>query len=157
MAESPDREASLGFSEEFYKDHAYRYAEVSHKLLQSVYVRSSHEILKDDFDLLERLKELALGRCGLHAGCGAGARDVYDFWLSGYDIYRVDAVEENICSAASCTSPIPSLWNTASFTPGRRGSSSSFPGRSVQLQLWVAERRRGYHGQPPQIRRRSYG
>jgi len=87
------------YSERFYRQHARRYAEVAHQFLQSVYVESSHPLLKNDWDLLERLKELAPGRRGLDAGCGAGARDVYALWAAGYDIYGVDAVEENIRAA----------------------------------------------------------
>lgn len=69
---------------------------MAHQFLQSVYAESSHPAVKGDLDLLERLKELAPGRRGLDAGCGAGARDVYNFWLSGFDIWGIDAVEENI-------------------------------------------------------------
>ena len=87
------------YSERFYRQHARRYAEVAHQFLQSVYVESSHPLLKNDWDLLERLKELAPGKRGLDAGCGAGARDVYALWISGYDIYGVDAVEESIRAA----------------------------------------------------------
>ena len=46
---------------DFYRKHAYRYAEVAHQYLQSVYVSASHSDLKGDIDLLERLKELASG------------------------------------------------------------------------------------------------
>ena len=45
------------------------------------------------------MKELTPGRRGLDAGCGAGARDVHHFWFSGYDIFGIDAVQENIRSA----------------------------------------------------------
>ena len=42
----------------------------------------------------------SLSRCvgsrGLDAGCGAAARDVFSYWEKGYDIYGVDAIEENI-------------------------------------------------------------
>ena len=96
MSESFPDNTNADFSEEFYRHHSDRYAEVAHKLLQSVYLRSSHPALKGDLDLLERLKELTPGRRGLDAGCGAGARDVYQFWREGYDIYGIDAVEENI-------------------------------------------------------------
>ena len=96
MSESSQTEDHTDYSEEFYEQHSERYAEVAHQLLQSVYIRSSHPALKGDMDLLERLKELIPGRRGLDAGCGAGARDVYDFWNNGYDIYGIDAVEENI-------------------------------------------------------------
>jgi SAM-dependent methyltransferase len=87
------------FSEEFYRSHAQRYSEVAHQFIQSVYIRSSHPALKGDRDLLERLKELVPAGNGLDAGCGAGARDVYDFWRSGYDIYGIDAIDENIQKA----------------------------------------------------------
>ena len=86
----------LDYSEQFYRQNARRYAEVSHQFLQSVYVKSSHPALKNDWDLLERLKELVPGKRGLDAGCGAGARDVYTLWLSGYDIWGIDVVDENI-------------------------------------------------------------
>ena len=105
MADSSDRvhsvEHSPDYSEEFYRHHAHRYAEVAHRLIQSIYIRSSHPALKGDYDLLDRLKELAPGPRGLDAGCGAGARDVYQFWLEGYDIIGIDAVEENILIASS--------------------------------------------------------
>jgi SAM-dependent methyltransferase len=87
---------SVDYSEEFYKHHAQRYSEVSHQLLQSVYVSSSHPALKTDMDLLEPLTGLVSGRRGLDAGCGAGARDVHHLWGKGYDVYGIDAVEENI-------------------------------------------------------------
>ena len=99
MSELSDTNKSADFSAEFYRHHAERYLEVAHQFLQSVYIKSSHPALKGDLDLLERLKELTPGRKGLDAGCGAGARDVYDLWNSGYDIYGVDAVEENIQKA----------------------------------------------------------
>ncbi|MBE9514089.1 MAG: class I SAM-dependent methyltransferase [Chloroflexi bacterium] len=87
------------YSERFYQQHSRRYAEVSRLFLQSVYGKSSHPRLKNDWDLLDRLKELAPGRRGLDAGCGAGARDVYALWAAGYDIYGIDAVAENIQAA----------------------------------------------------------
>ena len=96
MFESPYDRKQSDYSEDFYRHHAHRYAEVAHQLIQSVYIRSSHAGLKGDLDLLERLKELTPGRSGLDAGCGAGARDVHNFWRNGYDIYGIDAVEENI-------------------------------------------------------------
>jgi hypothetical protein len=76
----------LDYSEGFYRHTARRYAEVAHQFLQSVYVRSSHPALSNDWDLLERLKELVPGKKGLDAGCGPGARDVYALWAWGYDI-----------------------------------------------------------------------
>jgi len=84
------------YSERFYQSHARRYAEVSSQFLQSVYVKSSHQRLKNDWDLMERLKQLSPGKRGLDAGCGAGARDVYALWSWGYDIRGIDVVSENI-------------------------------------------------------------
>ena len=50
--------------------------------------------------LVDRLQELVpTGSKGLDAGCGAGARDVFAYWTRGYDIYGIDAVEENIGEA----------------------------------------------------------
>lgn len=86
----------LDYSEKFYTRYAERYAEVSHQLLQSIYIESSHPKLTSDLDLINHLKTLVPGKCGLDAGCGAGARDVYDLWSDGYDIFGIDAVKENI-------------------------------------------------------------
>ena len=86
----------LDYSEKFYARYADRYAQVSHQLLQSIYIESSHPKLTGDLDLIEHLKTLAPGKCGLDAGCGAGARDVYSLWSDGYDILGIDAVKENI-------------------------------------------------------------
>ena len=94
MSANPD------FSESFYKDFAQRYAEVSHNFIQSVYSDVSHPALTGDMALVERLQQLVLtGSKGLDAGCGAGARDVFAYWQKGYDIYGIDAVEENIGEA----------------------------------------------------------
>ena len=84
------------YSANFYRRHAERYAEVAHEYLQSIYVRSSHPRLRSDDDLIERLKERALGKHGLDAGCGAGARDVFRLWSEGWDIVGVDVIEENV-------------------------------------------------------------
>jgi len=89
----------LDYSEKFYKCYAGRYAEVSHQLLQSIYIESSHSKLTGDLDLIEHLKTLVPGKHGLDAGCGAGARDVYSLWLDGYDIFGIDAVKEAIDTA----------------------------------------------------------
>jgi len=89
----------LDYSEKFYARYAGRYAEVSHQLLQSIYIESSHPKLTSDLDLIEHLKTLVPGKRGLDAGCGAGARDVYILWSDGYDIFGIDAVKENIDTA----------------------------------------------------------
>ena len=94
MSTAPD------YSESFYRRHAQRYAEVSHNFIQSVHTDASHPNLGGDRDLMDRILELVPpGSRGLGAGCGAGARDVYFYWQRGYDIYGVDAVEENILEA----------------------------------------------------------
>ena len=66
----------VDYSEQFYQHYARRYAEVAHQFLQSVYVKSSHPALKNDWDLLERVKELAPGKRVLDVGCGAGRSGV---------------------------------------------------------------------------------
>ena len=94
MSRDPD------FSVSFYRRHAQRYAEVSHNFIQSVYTEASHPMLGGDRDLMDRILEIVPPGCrGLDAGCGAGARDVFFYWQRGYDIYGVDAVEENILEA----------------------------------------------------------
>ena len=39
---------------------------------------------------------MAPGNRGLDTGCGAGARDVHLLYTWGYDVYGIDAMEENI-------------------------------------------------------------
>ena len=88
------------YSASFYAHHSQRYAEVSHNFIQSVYNNASHPGLKGDTDLMDRLQELVpAGSRGLDAGCGGGARDVFFYWQKGFDIYGVDAIEENIVEA----------------------------------------------------------
>ena len=81
---------------DFYREHAQRYSQLSHEYTHSVYTNSSHPALNGDMDLLNRVAELAVGKRGLDAGCGAGARDVYLLHTWGFDAYGIDAVEENI-------------------------------------------------------------
>ena len=120
MSQNPD------YSESFYRDHAQRYAEVSHNFIQSVYTNVSHPGLKGDMDLIERLKELVPTGCrGFDAGCGAGARDVFFYWQQGYDVYGVDAVEENIQEARRLHPEIAERVSVADLRepighPGRR-------------------------------------
>lgn len=92
--------ADADYSPAFYARHAQRYAEVAHNFIQSVYHNVSHPGLTSDTDLMDRLRELVpAGSRGLDAGCGGGARDVFLYWQKGYDIYGVDAIEENIAEA----------------------------------------------------------
>ena len=101
MSNNPD------YSESFYRSYAQRYAEVSHNFIQSVYTDVSHPGLTGDTALIDRLQELVPPGCrGLDAGCGAGARDVYFYWQKGYDVYGIDAVEENIQEARRLHSEI---------------------------------------------------
>ena len=88
-----------GHSPNFFRDYAGRYAQVSGEFLQSVCINSSHPQLEHDWDLWHRLMELAIGRSGLDAGCGAGARDVFHAYSHGYDVIGIDAIDENIQAA----------------------------------------------------------
>ena len=81
---------------DLYKEHARRYSQLSHEFAHSVYTDSSHPSLQGDTDLLNRVIDLTPGNRGLDAGCGAGARDVYLLHTWRYDVYGVDALEENI-------------------------------------------------------------
>ena len=57
----------------------------------------SHPKLTGDGAIIERMQEIIPPNSrGLDAGCGAGARDVFLYWMAGYDIFGVDAVPENI-------------------------------------------------------------
>ena len=74
----PLRGGHLQFdSLDFYRQHAQRYSLLSHEYTHSAYTRSTHSDINGDPDLIRRAVELAPGRRGLGAGCGAGARDVY--------------------------------------------------------------------------------
>ena len=97
---------SPDYSTDFYRHHAQEYARVSDQFLQSVYLKSSHTSLKDDWDLWDRLMQLAPGPRGLDAGCGAGARDVFHAWSLGYDVIGIDSIEENIQAACDLHSEI---------------------------------------------------
>ena len=90
---------SPDYSTDFYRNHAQEYARVADQFLQSVYAKTSHPKLKHAWDLWDRLVQLAPGSCGLDAGCGAGARDVFHAWSEGYDVVGIDSVEENIRAA----------------------------------------------------------
>ena len=105
------------YSEKFYTRYAKRYAEVSHQLLQSIYIESSHPKLTGDLALIECLKTLVSGKRGLDAGCGGGARDVYNLWLAKYDIFGIDAVKENIDIAITLH---PEIADRLSVTDLRR-------------------------------------
>ncbi len=87
---------SPDYSADFYRHHARQYAQVAQEWRQSVYIKSSHPALQNDWDAWERLRQLTPGNRGLDAGCGAGARDVFHLWSQGYDVVGFDAVEENI-------------------------------------------------------------
>ena len=87
------------YSTDFYRHHAQEYARISDQFLQSVYSKSSHQNLKNDWDLWDRLIQLAPGPRGLDAGCGAGARDVFHAWSRGYEVIGIDSIDENIQAA----------------------------------------------------------
>jgi len=81
---------------EFYRRNAERYAYVAGVGLQSVAIDSSHPRLTGDWDLVERVAQLAPGNRGLDAGCGAGGRDVRRLLRLGCDMTGIDAVEEAV-------------------------------------------------------------
>ena len=87
---------SPDYSADFYRHHARQYAQVAQEWRQSVYIKTSHPALQNDWDAWERLRQLTPGNRGLDAGCGAGARDVFHLWSQGYDVVGFDSVEENI-------------------------------------------------------------
>ncbi len=120
----------LDYSEKFYARYAGRYAEVSHQLLQSIYIESSHPKLTSDLDLIQHLKTLVPGKRGLDAGCGAGARDVYSLWSDGYDIFGIDAVKENIDIAIKLH---PEIANRLSVTDLR--GELPFPASSFDFVM----------------------
>ena len=100
ISEGHEKDRMEELSQDFYSRHARRYSDVCHGFVQSVYTNASHPGLRDDMDVIARLKDLVpRGAKGLDAGCGAGARDVFYYWRDGYDIVGVDAVEENIQTA----------------------------------------------------------
>ena len=80
--------------EDFYRRNAERYADVAGRCLQSVAIDSTHPRLTRDWDLIERLMQLAPGPKGLDAGCGAGARDVRRILDCGFDMTGIDTVRE---------------------------------------------------------------
>jgi len=114
------------YSEKWYTHHANRYAEVSRELLQSVYIESSHPKCTSDPGLVEHVTTIAPGKCGLDAGCGAGARDVYNLWSAGYDIYGMDSVKENIEAAVRLHPEIADRLSVADLRKELRFPAASF-------------------------------
>ena len=87
-------------SPDFYRHHARSYAEKAQSPTQTALTNTSHPLLQHYSAIGERLRELAPAPArGLDAGCGAGAHDVFSYWQRGYDVYGIDAVEENIQEA----------------------------------------------------------
>ena len=117
---------SPDYSTDFYRRYAQEYARVSDQFLQSVYSKTSHEKLKNDWDLWDRLVELAPGRRGLDAGCGAGARDVFHAWSEGYYIIGIDSIEENIEAARELHSEIADRVFVADLTKPLEFDDASF-------------------------------
>ena len=115
---------------EFYKRNAARYSQLSHEYTHSVYTAASHAGLNGDLDLLWHLTTLSEGKRALDAGCGAGARDVYLLWEQGYDVYGVDAVEENIQVARETHGEIARRVQVADLQ-----EPLPFPGDSFDLAM----------------------
>ena len=113
---------------DFYRRYAQRYSELSHGFIHSVYTDCSHPSLKGDMDLLNRLVELAPGRKGLDAGCGAGARDVFLLRDRGFDMYGLDVVAENIQLAKDLHPEIADRLQVADL-----GQPLPFPDASFDL------------------------
>ena len=113
---------------DFYRRYGQRYSELSHSFIHSVYTDSTHTDLKGDMDLLNRLLELAPGRKGLDAGCGAGARDVFLLRDLGCDMYGLDAVAENIQLAKNLHPEIADRLQVADL-----GQPLPFPDASFDL------------------------
>ena len=87
-------------SPDFYRRHARSYSEKAQSPTQTTLTNTSHPLLQHYGVLSERLRELVAAPArGLDAGCGAGAHDVFSYWQLGYDIYGIDAIEENIQEA----------------------------------------------------------
>jgi len=86
-------------SQEFYRRQGRRYADVARTFRQSVYSSPSHPQITDDWALLSHALTLVRGKKCLDAGCGAGARDVFELWRRGFDVYGVDAILENVLLA----------------------------------------------------------
>ena len=107
---------SADYSADFYRHHASQYAQVAQEWRQSVYIKSSHTALQNDWDAWERLRQPTPGNRGLDAGCGAGARDVYHLWSEGYDVVGFDAIEENIQVAHQLHPEIAARVFVASLT-----------------------------------------
>ncbi|MBN1152523.1 MAG: class I SAM-dependent methyltransferase [Dehalococcoidia bacterium] len=101
---------------DFYRRNARRYASVAHAFTQSVYHESSHPELTDDMVLLKRAVGLSPGARCLDAGCGAGARDLFALWETGYDVYGIDAVPEAIAVAREMHPEIADRVQVADLT-----------------------------------------
>ena len=81
---------------DFYREHASHYAG-----LTQVFANCSHPAFREDVDFYRRLAELASPGRGLDAGCGPGAREMFLLTELGFEMYGLDAVEENIRVARS--------------------------------------------------------
>lgn len=93
----PERTA---YDPDWYRQHAWRYAEVATNFIQSIYHGASHPALRDDSDVLARTQALVPAPArGFDAGCGAGARDVATLASLGYEMRGIDAIEENVAVA----------------------------------------------------------
>ena len=84
------------FSLEFYRERASEYA-----ALRQVFANRSHPEFREDRDLYLRLAELATPGPGLDAGCGAGALEMSYLAELGFEMFGLEAVEENIRIARS--------------------------------------------------------
>ena len=79
------------YSLDFYREHAADYAALS-----QVFANCSHPEFREDRDLYRRVAELATPGRGLDAGCGAAGREMLLLTQLGFEMFGLDAVEENI-------------------------------------------------------------
>ncbi len=121
MSQQPD------ISPDFYRQHARSYADKARSSTQTVFTNPSHPRLRHYSAVQERLRELVpVGSRGLDAGCGAGAHDVFLLWQHGYDVYGIDAVEENILEAGRLHPEIASRVSVADLSQPLDWPDASF-------------------------------
>jgi len=90
---------SPGQSSDFYRRRARDYSEVAHAFRQSVYRQSSHSSIVDDWSLMSLALKRSCGSRCLDAGCGPGARDVFELWRRGIDVHGIDRSPEAVLVA----------------------------------------------------------
>ena len=111
---------------DFYRRQGRQYAHVAHAFKQSVYTCPSHPAITDDWAVLTHALTLVSGEKCLDAGCGAGARDVFELWRRGFDAYGVDAMRENVHLARELHPEIADRVSVADLREPLPFASASF-------------------------------